>query len=127
VRFTAAYNGAWCMPSRATMLTGHHQFGVESMRMEGPYPGCTYDPQQCPFWPKVFRANGYFTAQIGKWHTGTDTGYGRDWDFQLVWNRPKYTETSAKTITTISPSPTMAARRRSSATRRISTRIGPST
>ena len=95
VRFTAAYNGAWCMPSRATVLTGHHQFGVESMRMEGPYPGCTYDPQKCPFWPKVLRANGYFTAQIGKWHTGTDTGFGRDWDFQLVWNRPKYTETSA--------------------------------
>ncbi len=95
VRFTAAYNGAWCMPSRATLLTGHHQFGVQSMRMEGPYPGSTYDPQKCPFWPKVFRSNGYFTAQIGKWHTGTDTGYGRDWDFQLVWNRPKYTETSA--------------------------------
>ena len=36
VRFAAAYNGAWCMPSRATMLTGHHQHGVESMRMEGP-------------------------------------------------------------------------------------------
>jgi arylsulfatase A-like enzyme len=94
VRFTAAYIGAWCMPSRATLLTGKHQFAVESMRMEGPYPGSTYDPAQCPFWPKTFRDNGYFTAQIGKWHTGTDTGYGRDWDFQLVWNRPKYTETS---------------------------------
>ena len=94
VRFAAAYNGAWCMPSRATMLTGHQQFAVESMRMEGKYPGCTYDPEKCPFWPKVFRAKGYFTAQIGKWHTGTDTGFGRDWDFQLVWNRPKYTETS---------------------------------
>ena len=94
VRFAAAYNGAWCMPSRATMLTGHHQHGVESMRMEGPYPGCTYDANKCPFWPKVFREKGYFTAQIGKWHTGTDTGYGRDWDYQLVWNRPKYTETS---------------------------------
>src|SRR6266542_620817 len=35
VRFAATYNGAWCMPSRATMLTGHHQFGVESMRMVG--------------------------------------------------------------------------------------------
>ncbi len=95
VRFTAAYNGAWCMPSRATMLTGHHQFAVESMRMEGPYPGCVYDAAKCPFWPKEFRSKGgYFTAQIGKWHTGTDTGYGRDWDFQYVWNRPKYTETS---------------------------------
>jgi arylsulfatase A-like enzyme len=83
------------MPSRAALLTGHYQFGVESMRMEGPYPGCVYDPAKCPFWPKYFREKGYFTAQIGKWHTGTDTGYGRDWDFQLVWNRPKYTDTAA--------------------------------
>jgi arylsulfatase A-like enzyme len=94
VQFGSAYIGTWCMPSRATLLTGHHQFGVESMRMEGPYPGSTYDPTQCPFWPKVFRENGYFTAQIGKWHTGVDTGFGRDWDFQIVWNRPKYTETN---------------------------------
>lgn len=94
VRFEYAYIGTWCMPSRATLLTGFHQFGVESMRMEGPYPGSTYDPEVLPFWPKVFRENGYFTAQIGKWHTGTDTGYGRDWDFQIVWNRPKYTTTS---------------------------------
>lgn len=94
VRFQTAYIGTWCMPSRATLLTGHYQFAVESMRMEGPYPGSTYDPAKCPFWPKTFRDNGYFTAQIGKWHTGTDTGYGRDWDFQIVWNRPKFTETS---------------------------------
>lgn len=94
VRFSWAYIGTWCMPSRATMLTGHHQFGVESMRMEGPYPGSVYDPEKCPFWPRVFRQNGYFTAHIGKWHTGVDTGYGRDWDFQIVWNRPRYTKTS---------------------------------
>ncbi len=94
VRFQSAYIGTWCMPSRATLLTGHHQFGVESMRMEGPYPGSVYDPQQCPFWPRVFREHGYFTAHIGKWHTGVDTGYGRDWDYQIVWNRPKYTKTS---------------------------------
>ena len=94
VRFESAYIGTWCMPSRATLLTGHHQFGVESMRMEGPYPGSAYDPEKCPFWPKVFRENGYFTAHIGKWHTGIDTGHGRDWDFQIVWNRPKYTETN---------------------------------
>lgn len=94
VRFEYAYIGTWCMPSRATLLTGLHQFGVESMRMVGQYPGSTYDPEQSPFWPRVFRENGYFTAQIGKWHTGTDTGYGRDWDFQIVWNRPRYPETS---------------------------------
>jgi arylsulfatase A-like enzyme len=94
VRFESAYIGTWCMPSRAMLLTGHHQFGVESMRMEGPYPGSVYDPSKCPFWPSVFRNNGYYTAQIGKWHTGVDTGYGRDWDFQIVWNRPKYTKTN---------------------------------
>ena len=96
MRFTHAYIGTWCMPSRATLLTGHHQFAVESMRMEGPYPGGTYDPKQCPFWPSEFRRNGYTTGQIGKWHTGTDTGFGRDWDYQAVWNRPKYTKNAGK-------------------------------
>ncbi len=92
MRFRYAYIGTWCMPSRATLLTGHHPYGVESMRMQGRYPGSTYDPQKCPFWPRVFRQHGYVTAQIGKWHTGTDTGAGRDWDYQVVWNRPRYPE-----------------------------------
>ncbi|MEO1970171.1 MAG: sulfatase-like hydrolase/transferase, partial [Pirellulaceae bacterium] len=30
--------------------------------------------------------------QVGKWHTGTDNGFGRDWDYQAVWNRPRYIE-----------------------------------
>ena len=92
VRFEHAYIGSWCMPSRATMLTGHHQHGIESMRMEGKYPGSNYDPNKCPFWPSVFRRHGYTTAQIGKWHTGIDPGFGRDWDFQIVWNRPRHPE-----------------------------------
>lgn len=95
VRFANGYSGgSWCMPSRATMLTGRQQYGIESMRAEGVYPGSTYDSAKCPFWPKVFRANGYQTAQIGKWHTGTDAGFGRDWDYQVVWNRPKHPDNS---------------------------------
>jgi arylsulfatase A-like enzyme len=90
VRFRGAYLGAWCMPSRASLLTGQHPHSILSMRMEGPYPGSAYDPQQCPFWPAIFRASGYHTAQIGKWHTGVDAGFGRDWDYQIVWNRPKH-------------------------------------
>lgn len=88
VRFRSAYIGTWCMPSRASQLTGQLQFGIESLRMDGAYPGSTYDPDACPFWPKVLRQHGYVTAQIGKWHTGRDAGYGRDWDLQAVWNRP---------------------------------------
>lgn len=94
VRFHHATIGTWCMPSRAMLLTGHHSYGIESMRMEGDYPGSEYDPEQCRFWPSAFREAGYQTAQIGKWHTGTDTGYGRDWDHQIVWNRPRYPENS---------------------------------
>jgi arylsulfatase A-like enzyme len=90
VRFTHAYIGTWCMPSRVTMLTGLHQYGAKTMRMEGEYPGSEYDPAACPFWPAVFRQQGYHTAQIGKWHSGRDSGFGRDWDHQIVWNRPKY-------------------------------------
>lgn len=94
VRFQGAYLGSWCMPSRASLLTGRHPHAIESMRMEGQYPGSEYDPEQCRFWPAVFRRHGYQTAQIGKWHTGTDAGWGRDWDFQIVWNRPKHPENS---------------------------------
>jgi arylsulfatase A-like enzyme len=88
IRFSAGYMGAWCMPSRATLLTGLHPHAIETMRMTGPNPQSTYDPQICRFWPAVFRRHGYQTAQIGKWHTGTDAGWGRDWDYQRVWNRP---------------------------------------
>ncbi len=78
------------MPSRASVLTGRLQHGIESLRMEGTYPGSIYDPQRCPFIPAEFRRQGYQTAQIGKWHTGVDSGWGRDWDYQVVWNRPLY-------------------------------------
>ena len=92
VRFHAAYLGSWCMPSRATLLTGRQPHAIESMSMAGAYPGSMYDAKQCPFIPAQMRQQGYQTAQIGKWHTGTDAGWGRDWDYQVVWNRPKHPE-----------------------------------
>ena len=60
--------------------------------MEGAYPGSAYDPEQCRFWPSALRQHGYSTAHIGKWHTGVDAGFGRDWDHQKVWNRPRHPE-----------------------------------
>src|SRR5262245_16223996 len=29
IRFEASYNGSWCAPSRASILAGHHPFGVQ--------------------------------------------------------------------------------------------------
>jgi len=89
VRFETCYTGAWCMPARATALTGKLPHGIESLRMAGPYPGSTYDPKQCPFWPAALRKGGYHTGFIGKWHTGADHGHGRDWDFSAVWDHTK--------------------------------------
>ena len=63
VRFTHAYIGTWCMPSRVTLLTGLHQYGAKTMRMEGEYPGSEYDPEACPFWPAVFRKQGSFAPK----------------------------------------------------------------
>src|SRR4030095_13126157 len=82
IRFGAAYNGSWCAPSRASILTGHHPFGVQSMTFKGQYPSSSYDPEQCRYWPSVFRSLGYFMGQIGKWHAGHDAGFGRDRDYQ---------------------------------------------
>lgn len=89
VRFENAYVGTWCMPARVSLLTGRLPHAVESVRMEGPYPGVEYDPALTPFWPQVLRTQGYTTAHIGKWHVGRDTGAGRDWDYQAAWLRPK--------------------------------------
>ena len=94
IRFDSAYIGTWCMASRFTMLTGLLQHGQNSVKMVGKYPGSSYDPQVLPFWPAIFRKKGYNTAHIGKWHTGNDSGYGRDWDHQIIWNRPKYNRNS---------------------------------
>jgi arylsulfatase A-like enzyme len=92
IRFKSAYIGTWCMASRLTFLSGKLQHGQKSVTLSGAYPSSSYDPKVIPFWPAVFRKNGYKTAHIGKWHSGVDSGYGRDWDYQIVWNRPKYPE-----------------------------------
>jgi len=84
--FSNCYTGTWCMASRATALTGLLPHGINSLRMSGPYPQNEYDPEVLRFWPSVFRESGYYTGLIGKWHTGSDDGAGRDWDYSAVWN-----------------------------------------
>ncbi len=73
VRFKHAYNGTWCMPARATFLTGKHQYGVESMRMEGAYPGSAYDPEKDSFLDAFVQSGGihhspYWKVAYGSRH-----------------------------------------------------------
>jgi arylsulfatase A-like enzyme len=85
VRFTAAYAGTWCLPSRAMLLTGLQPHGIRGMKFRN-NPDGEYDPRVCRFWPAEFRKGGYRTGMIGKWHLSPDTGHGRDWDDSVIWN-----------------------------------------
>lgn len=60
VRFNAAYLGSWCIPSRASVLTGLDPHAIKSMRMTGRNPRSTYDPEKCRFW----LATAYFRDQF---------------------------------------------------------------
>ena len=86
IRFAPAYIGANCIPARATLLTGLHSTGIQSLTRaaQGPAREGGRLPE---FWPRVFRRHGYHTAHIGKWHTDGGTGHGVDWDFQKTWSR----------------------------------------
>ena len=52
--------GAVCMPSRAMMITGRTLFSLERQ-------GQCIPPAHTAM-PELFRANGYVTAHVGKWH-----------------------------------------------------------
>jgi arylsulfatase A-like enzyme len=52
--------GAVCMPSRAMMLTGRTLFSLERQGQR--------IPEEHTAMPEHFRASGYATAHVGKWH-----------------------------------------------------------
>ncbi|MBK8965548.1 MAG: sulfatase [Lewinellaceae bacterium] len=66
----ACVTNSICGPSRAVLLTGKysHINGFRDNRSR-------FDGAQQTF-PKILRANGYYTAMIGKWHLATEpTGF----------------------------------------------------
>ncbi len=77
VWFSQAYSGSTvCAPARASLLTGlyPHRTGCVTLSMER-FPEFTRMHSSLPTMADVFRANGYITGLVGKWHAGIGDGY----------------------------------------------------
>ena len=100
VRFTQFYSAApVCSPSRAGLLTGRYPWLV-GMPNNGPAPPTEADDQLDTLTGEglladaltladMFRAAGYTTAHIGKWHLGSGAGHkpldhGFDYSFGFM-------------------------------------------
>ncbi len=69
LRFRYSYTGAKCVPSRGSALTGLFQHNYN---------------RETAYWPTHFRANGYYTGMIGKWHW-SEPRYQTAWDWSAIW------------------------------------------
>ena len=69
------------------------------MRMEGTRAGSVYVPLVVRFSRQRFADRAIPRPTQGMWHTGVDGGFRRDWDHQVLWNRPKYPENAGAYFT----------------------------
>ncbi len=79
IKLTQAYsNSSVCSPTRCALATGRYQYRLE-VGLEEPIRFKAGDaglPEGHPTLASLFRARGYRTALIGKWHLGGDPEHG---------------------------------------------------
>jgi len=77
LRFSNFHVNPLCSPTRASLLTGRnpHAVGVGMVSNNDPgFPGYAGElPAHQPTMAEVFRANGYSTLMVGKWHLTKDS------------------------------------------------------
>jgi arylsulfatase A-like enzyme len=83
VRFTNGYaSSATCSPSRYALLTGDYPWRNARARiLDGTAPLLISTDQMTL--PKMFKAQGYHTGIVGKWHLGLGDGQV-DWNQQIA-------------------------------------------
>jgi arylsulfatase A-like enzyme len=83
IRFTNAHStSATCTPSRYAIMTGQYPWRKSGT---GILPGdaALIVPTDKPTLPKLFKAAGYKTAIVGKWHLGIGDKVEKNWNGEL--------------------------------------------
>jgi arylsulfatase len=96
LRWGSFHTAPMCSPTRASLLTGLHPhaagFGLVANTDPG-FPGYTMElAHDVQTLPEIFRANGYATAMVGKWHLSKeadnhDGGDRHSWPLQRGFDR----------------------------------------
>jgi len=82
VRFSNGYaSSATCSPSRYALLTGSYPWRNENAKILSGTAPLLIDTAQMTL-PKMFRAEGYHTGIVGKWHLGLGDGHV-DWNQRI--------------------------------------------
>lgn len=96
LRWGSFHTAPMCSPTRASLLTGLHPhaagFGLVA-NVDPGFPGYTMElAADVQTLPEIFRANGYATAAVGKWHLSKerdnhDGGDRHSWPLQRGFDR----------------------------------------